>query len=243
VQQDANVIGCLTREQRAAVEAELSRSEEKMEGVRDVFIAAHATGDGVSGPDYIHIAASEQFLQQLQRLQALCEKEGLTEVRVEGSPTWGADRDEADLSGVGELVVSVRSFYFCQNLRHCDEEFQSRGVGIDDFCAQVRAMAPMDTLLLCDVQDPCEELLEDLGYEFSEDSDQPGLWVWMAPSDNCECSFSTRSEAVSAAWQDAGAQTCSIRGFKESYWQDLSIPEQISAMKAALSEEPVRERE
>jgi len=216
-----------------------------MIGSRDVFISAYAVDDSLQNPDYAHIKADEALLHKLERLQALCKTEGLTEVRVLDFPAWGPAQRVKDyrLSGLGELVVSRCSFYFCDLPRYGSGEIQSRGQNIDEFCSQVRAVAPMDTLLLADVENPVESLLEELGYELSEDSARPGLWVWTAPTDACDSSYESRGAAVAGAWKDACEQTRNINSISDSAWQDLNIADQIEAVESALSANPVRERE
>jgi hypothetical protein len=163
--------------------------------------------------------------------------------RVIDGPAWGpADLVEELRLGMGELVLSMNSFYFCDQPRSAEGQIHSRGISVIEFCAQVRAMAPTDTLLLDDVQDPREEMLTSLGYEFAEDADQPGLWVWTAPSDGCEISFQTQGQALRSAWLDACEQARAISGQDEAAWRALSVPEQIAAIEGALSEEPARER-
>lgn len=46
-------------------------------------------------------------------------------------------------------------------------------------------------------------VLEGLGYEFSVDPDQSGLWSWKAPTDGCDVSFATKKQAVDSAWTNA----------------------------------------
>lgn len=80
-------------------------------------------------------------------------------------------------------------------------------------------------------------LTERVGYEIKEDGDQPGLWVWLAPTDNCESSYSTDKEALTAAWNDAVEQTLAITGLTREIWADMSVQEQETAILRALTEE------
>lgn len=104
-------------------------------------------------------------------------------------------------------------------------------------------LPPKGVLRLSGVEDPVEQMLRDVGYDFSEDSDQPGKWVWMAPSDGCPISYESRDEAVAAAFEDASQQARSIAQLQEHKWAALSLPEKLDAIESALCEEPVRERE
>lgn len=80
-------------------------------------------------------------------------------------------------------------------------------------------------------------LTERVGYEIKEDGDQPGLWVWLAPTDNCESSYSTDKEALAAAWSDVVEQTLAITGLTREIWADMSVQEQETAILRALTEE------
>lgn len=80
------------------------------------------------------------------------------------------------------------------------------------------------------------EVLTDAGYTISPDSDQPGLWVWYAPTDGCESSFESQKAAVQAAWTDAVEQTMAINNLSSEQWDALSFNQQKSQMLDALTE-------
>lgn len=80
------------------------------------------------------------------------------------------------------------------------------------------------------------EVLTDVGYTISPDSDQPGLWVWFAPSDGCESSFASEDEAVASAWSDAAHQTRSINSLSSEQWDAMSFDQQKAQMLSALTE-------
>jgi hypothetical protein len=79
--------------------------------------------------------------------------------------------------------------------------------------------------------------IEKFGYDIDTDSDQPGLWIWTAPSDGCDSSFHTAKEALEAAWNDAVAQTLSIREITCEDWDQMDFDAQRVAMTLALTGE------
>lgn len=79
--------------------------------------------------------------------------------------------------------------------------------------------------------------IEKLGYDIDTDSDQPGLWIWTAPSDGCDISFETAQEALASAWNDAVAQALSIGGISCEEWGQMDFDQQHVAITFALSGE------
>lgn len=82
--------------------------------------------------------------------------------------------------------------------------------------------------------DQRQAILESVGYSFSEDSDQAGAWVWMAPTDACDVSFATREQAVDSAWEDAVTQTKAIRAMTDLDWAGISDEEKLSLVEETL---------
>lgn len=78
------------------------------------------------------------------------------------------------------------------------------------------------------------ELLETLGYEIKEDSDQPGLWAWVSPTDACEESYESLDAAREAVWQDAVGQTVKILELSPAEWEALGVEEQNALVIEAL---------
>lgn len=66
--------------------------------------------------------------------------------------------------------------------------------------------------------------------------DQPGRWLWTAPSDSSETSFDTKELAIQAAWTDAVEQTKSIVGLSEEDWNGLTKERQADHVVDALLE-------
>ena len=79
--------------------------------------------------------------------------------------------------------------------------------------------------------------IEALGYNIDEDSQQPGLWLWTAPSDGCDSSFHTAQEALNSAWLDAVGQTMGLNNLSSAQWDAMTFGEQKTAILQALSEE------
>ena len=79
--------------------------------------------------------------------------------------------------------------------------------------------------------------IEDVGYDIREDSQQSGLWVWIAPTDGCDASFDTAKEALESAWNDAVRQTMGINDLSSEQWDAMGFDLQKAAMLRALSED------
>lgn len=79
------------------------------------------------------------------------------------------------------------------------------------------------------------DVLEGVGYSFKEDSDQPGMWVWIAPTDGCDVSFSTKEEAVESAWSDAVRQAMSILQMTDLDWSHMTAERQMDLVESSLS--------
>lgn len=80
------------------------------------------------------------------------------------------------------------------------------------------------------------EVLTTAGYAICPDSDQPGLWVWFAPTDGCDSSFHTQEAATQAAWSDAVGQVMAINNLSSEQWDALSFAQQKTQMLDALTE-------
>lgn len=83
--------------------------------------------------------------------------------------------------------------------------------------------------------DPRLDVLEELGYDIDEDSDQPGLWIWTAPTDGCDISYDSAQEALSAAWTDVVGQTMGILNMSSEQWDALSFAQQKELISDTLS--------
>lgn len=78
-------------------------------------------------------------------------------------------------------------------------------------------------------------VLEEVGYSVIEDVDQPGMYLWIAPSDGSDISFSTRSEAIASAWLDAVQQTRSIADLSEGFFASLTLAQQCEVVSDNLA--------
>jgi hypothetical protein len=81
-------------------------------------------------------------------------------------------------------------------------------------------------------QDARSLVLEELGYEIKPDGDQPGLWVWTAPTDSCDSSFSSEEKATEAAWLDALSQVKAVHEITDDEWASLPFEKQRELLLA-----------
>jgi hypothetical protein len=79
--------------------------------------------------------------------------------------------------------------------------------------------------------------IEELDYDIDTDSDQPGFWIWTAPSDGCDISFQTPKAALDDAWLNAVTQTLRIKGIDRQVWDTMPFVAQKYAITSALSGE------
>ena len=79
--------------------------------------------------------------------------------------------------------------------------------------------------------------LTKLGYRFSEDSDQEGLWLWHDGVDGCDCSFETFAAAVLDAWLRVSKVARAVQGIRVATWAKLSIARQAVLIEASLEQE------
>ena len=82
---------------------------------------------------------------------------------------------------------------------------------------------------------PKLDVLTDLGYDIDTDSDQPGKWIWTAPTDGCDASFDSAVEALEAAWTDAVGQTMGVLNIATEHWEALSLTQQMELVSDTLS--------
>lgn len=79
------------------------------------------------------------------------------------------------------------------------------------------------------------DALEDAGYTVTEDSDQDGMYLWMAPTDAAEISYSTRAEAIEAAWADAVEQVLSIADMSQEFFASLTLAQQCEVVRETFA--------
>jgi len=79
------------------------------------------------------------------------------------------------------------------------------------------------------------DALEEAGYTITEDSGQDGMYLWMAPTDAAEISYSTRAEAIEAAWADAVEQVLSIADMSQEFFTSLTLAQQCEVVRENLA--------
>lgn len=96
-----------------------------------------------------------------------------------------------------------------------------------------------DKFFLSDVGFVCKhcyqrDALEQVGYDFSENSESLYPWTWSTPSDGSEVDFKTPDEAIENAWNDASSQVIRIREISESDWYGMHLTTQSALMVETL---------
>lgn len=76
------------------------------------------------------------------------------------------------------------------------------------------------------------DVLDSLGYEFSQDAAAGDKWYWAAPTDESEERFETEDEAVAQAWRDACTQAMAVHKLAPTDWDALPFAEQQRLMLA-----------
>ena len=79
--------------------------------------------------------------------------------------------------------------------------------------------------------------VEDLGYDVVEDLNQPGRWIWTAPSDQSDRSFASDKAALDAAWTDAVSWTMGASNLSSETWDAMSFEQQKASITEAMSDE------
>lgn len=77
-------------------------------------------------------------------------------------------------------------------------------------------------------------LLEKLGYSFTPDVDQPGLWVWRNGNEGCDSSFSSLDAALDDVWMTVAGEVMGARNMADSDWDALSLAKQMTLIEETL---------
>lgn len=76
-----------------------------------------------------------------------------------------------------------------------------------------------------------QDLLEEIGFSFSPDVDQPGLWVWTAVTEGCDSSFDSLAAAVGDAWASAAEQAKAVHQMSEAQWNGIGFLRQQELLR------------
>lgn len=80
-----------------------------------------------------------------------------------------------------------------------------------------------------------KELLDDCGVSVTEASGQPRVWVWCAPTEGCEASFSSEGEAIDDALSAAMDQARKIMDIGESQWSKVPLDERLDLVRQSFT--------
>lgn len=103
-----------------------------------VFVAAHATDDGLIGPYYAAVEVTDGLIHRLRRLHNLLTAHDLSEVRVATYTAWQPEAiaQDAQLRN-DELVVVNGQFWFTAQPRHADGVVETKALDIENFLRAV----------------------------------------------------------------------------------------------------------
>jgi hypothetical protein len=145
------------------------------------------------------------------------------EVISEGVPFSGSLEELARQTSNGEMVGSFLEPEVQElSAVGCEAALQASGSNASFFGS------------LQDRREGIFDLLDSCGVEIKEDGDQPGLWVWIGPTDGCESSFESEVEAVDSAWQEVCRQVMRAKAILESDWDLIGFEEQRSHIKEIM---------
>ena len=104
--------------------------------MKTLILGAYAVSDYVDGPAWARVELTEDFLQRVERLSALCLEHGLRSVTVHDKPAEWDMQDDLRLT-YDRLEVYGDSLWFTCSPKHGSYECESKAIGL----AQLRAIA------------------------------------------------------------------------------------------------------
>lgn len=97
---------------------------------RKIFLAAYATGNTETSPDYAMVVVDQAFKDTLLKLQTICIQNKLSQLRVTMNPDFWEHEEELTLTN-GEIVIDSREFYFIDCINNQDSDVETRALSID----------------------------------------------------------------------------------------------------------------
>ena len=99
--------------------------------MKTLILGAHAVNEFADGPAWVRVELTEDFLQRVERLSALCLEHGLRSVTVHDKPAEWDLQDELNLSW-DRLEVHGESVWFSCSPKHGTYECESKAIGLGE---------------------------------------------------------------------------------------------------------------
>ena len=97
--------------------------------MKTLILGAHAVSDYADGPDWVRVELTEDFLQRVEQLSALCLEHKLRTVTVHDGPAEWHLQDELRLS-YDRLEVYGDAVWFSCSPKHGTYECESYAIGL-----------------------------------------------------------------------------------------------------------------
>lgn len=102
--------------------------------MKTLILGAHAVSEHADGPAWARVELTEEFLQKVERLSALCSEHKLRSVTVHVAPVEWDLQDELNLTR-DRLEVHGDSLWFSCSPKHGTYECESKVIGLEDIKA------------------------------------------------------------------------------------------------------------
>lgn len=104
--------------------------------MKTLILGAHAVSDHADGPAWARIELTEEFLQRVEQLSALCVEHKLRSVTIHAAPDEWDLQDELRLT-YDRLEVHGDSLWFSCSPKHGTYECETHAIGLEDLKALI----------------------------------------------------------------------------------------------------------
>lgn len=132
-------------------------------------------------------------------------------------------------NNIEEAIFAARQLAADNKVAMTLDEGNYRGLA-DYYCPDENDVQVMPTPAM----NLIAQTLENIGYDITEDSDQPGMWAWISPNDACDVSLPTKPEAIFQAWRHACE--CAQRALRipDHQWREMTPQETAEKLQEAM---------
>lgn len=122
----------------------------------DLFIVCSAADENYTAPDYCKVSLTQEFVDRMLKLQALCVEQDLSELREWRRVEWGGKdtdlgEDESWRMEMEELAVGKNSMWLSAEPKHGNYRVESRAIEIDKLVQALQTkVSPTDYLVWCE---------------------------------------------------------------------------------------------